>query len=800
VAAGDFNGDGLPDLVVADSGDPYGDGQGVSVLLGNGNGSFQPAGRFAAGIHPFSMAVGDFNGDRIPDLAVISGTGLGVLLGNGDGTFQAAQNYAAGSNPRSVAVGDFNGDGTLDLAVANSGEQFGTGSGVSVLLGNGDGTFQTVKHYTAGLRSEALAVGDFNGDGIPDLAVGNVGNERGRGAGVSVLLGNGDGSFQAGRFYAAGSHPVSLAARDFNGDGKLDLAFADGNVSVLLGNGDGSFQSARTFNADGASFVTVADLNGDRIPDLITRSSALLGNGDGTFQRARGFAGGRAPVFVAVGDFTGDGVPDLAVANSSSDTVSVLRGNGDGSFQAAPSYGFTGSMPTSVAVGDFNGDGVPDLAITDDALGGSVSVLLGNGDGTFQTGRNFRAGFEPTSLRVGDFNGDGRLDLVAASPAEHQVLVLLGNGNGSFQSPRIIQFPVGSDPQAVAVGDFNGDGIPDLAAANSDSNDVSVLLGNGDGSFRAAINYPVGASPYSLAIGDFNGDGVPDLAVGYNYGSSVSVLLGNGDGTFRAALNFSSGRFTIAVAAGDFNGDGVSDLAVANADSSVNSTVSVLLSNGDGTFQPVVSYAVGPGPRSVVVGDVNGDGVPDLAVTINGGVRVVLGNGDGTFQATPVSYLAGSGPFSVAVGDFNGDGAADLAVLNYQSNDVSILLNDGNWSRTPPGSTHGPWRHDAQSAPAAATPFPAVLPGLLQVAERLPGPSASPLALEQTAAGHTTAATLVSPTLITTPARDLIDQALATPPQTVTSDAWLDGLPVGELTGLGPNVDGWTWKQSEPGR
>jgi hypothetical protein len=248
----------------------------------------------------------------------------------------------------------------------------------------------------------------------------------------------------------------------------------------------------------------------------------------------------------------------------------------------------------------------------------------------------------------------------------------------------------------VAVGDFNGDGLLDLAVADYGSNSVSVLLGNGDGSFQVPLNFAAGSKPASVAVGDFNGDGQLDLAVAnYVFGGSVSVLLGNGDGTFQAPLNFDAGNHPKSVAVGDFNGDGLLDLAVANYGSS---NVSVLLGNGDGTFQPARNVAVGPRATAVAVGDFVGDGVLDLAV-LSGTVRVLLGNGDGTFQTTPVSYVAGSSPMSVAVGDFNGDSSLDLAVANYDSNDVSILVNDDAWPSIPrrPGGGHSP-----QTAVAAA--------------------------------------------------------------------------------------------------
>jgi FG-GAP-like repeat len=231
---------------------------------------------------------------------------------------------------------------------------------------------------------------------------------------------------------------------------------------------------------------------------------------------------------------------------------------------------------------------------------------------------------------------------------------------------------VGSAPTSVAVGDFTGNGIDDLAVANQDSDTVSVLLGNGDGTFKTAVNYAVEQLPSSVA--DFTGNGIEDLAVA-NYGSgTVSVPLGNGDGTFKGAVNYTVGTGPWSVAVGDFSGNGIEDLAVTSYSSG---TVSVLLGNGDGTFKTAVNYATYTGPFSVAVGDFTGNGIEDLAVaSANAGTAsVLLGTGDGTFQTASNYTAVRSEPESVAVGDFTRDGKPDLAVANVGSGDVSVLLN-----------------------------------------------------------------------------------------------------------------------------
>jgi len=361
--------------------------------------------------------------------------------------------------------------------------------------------------------------------------------------------------------------------------------------------------------------------------------------------------------------------------------VSVLLGNGDGTFQAAVRYD-VGPSPSSVTVGDFNGDGKLDLVAANSGSN-DVSVLLGNGDGTLQAAVTYSVGpvgTSPFSVMSGDFNGDGTLDLVAANTGSNNVSVLLGNGDGTFQAA--VSYPAGSGPRSVTSGDFNGDGKLDLAVTwasqSGASSGVSVLLGNGDGTFQAAVSYSVGpfgtSTPFSVTTGDFNGDENLDLVTANN-SNSVSVLLGNGDGTFQAAVRYPAGDGPRSVTTGDFNGDGKLDLAVANERSN---NVSVLLGNGDGTFLSAVNYSVGTSPSSLTSGDFNGDGKPDPVVAnlYSHTVSALLGMGDGIFQPA-VSYGVGPNPSSVTGGDLNGDGKLDLVTVNSDNNSVSVLLGNG---------------------------------------------------------------------------------------------------------------------------
>jgi flagellin-like hook-associated protein FlgL len=350
---------------------------------------------------------------------------------------------------------------------------FGADGSIQSSLGGvmGDGTFGSARVGSNGV----VALGDLNGDGILDMV-----NTASYGSGAGVLFGNGDGTFQAARTYASGSSIASIALGDANGDGVLDIFSASngGGVSVLIGQGDGTFQTARSF----------------------------------------GTGSGSTPLSIALNDLNGDGVLDIVTSNYSGE-ISALLGNGDGTFKTAKTFS-TGNSMAGVALGDVNSDGVLDVVASNrSGAEGAVTLLIGNGDGTFKTAQSVGPMDDNMeALALGDLNGDGNLDIVTARYTGGQVGVFLGNGNGTFRTEQ--KYKAGDITQAVALGDVNGDGVLDIVAGNDVSNDASVLLGNGDGTFKAAANYGLGATPYSVKLGDLNGDGVLDIATG-------SVLLGD---------------------------------------------------------------------------------------------------------------------------------------------------------------------------------------------------------------------------------------------------------------------------------
>jgi hypothetical protein len=724
LVSGDFNGDGIPDLVVQSTA-----GNGLQVLLGNGDGTFQQGQAVTLDGSPVALVAGDFTGNGLPDLAVTengsvdpntgsAGPGeVQILLNNGDGTFQVGQTLAIGSYPVALVAGDFTGDGHTDLVVA-VGDPLGLGTGgLQFFLGSGVGTFQPGQPLsvpTSNSAGQSLVAGDFNSDGRTDLAV-----LAGSSDTVQIVLGNGDGTFHVGQTLATGSYPRSLVAGDFTGDGRTDLAVANAasnTVQVLLGNGNGTFSQGQTL-AVGKYPLSLAagDFSGDGRTDLAVADNSandlqvLLGNGDGTFQVGQAVSAGNLPVSLVAADFQGNGSDELAALNSGG--VQVLLGNGDGTFRA---HQIVASSPYGMVAGHFSGTGPTDLAIANFSTN-EVQILLGNGDGTYRPGQALSVGGGPFALAAGDFNGDGRTDLAVADQASDEVEVLLGNGDGTFRVGQVIALPSGVYPQSLVAGDFTGNGILDLAVAELGNfqtpGQVQILLGKGNGTFRLGQTLVTpGIYAQSLVAGDFTGDGVTDLAVAeqgefdFNTGiaapSAVSVLLGNGDGTFQQGqvVPLPAGMYPKALAAGDFLGDGLTDLALATNDASGSGNVTVFLGAGDGTFQVGQTLPVGANSAALVAGDFTGSGLIDLAVADSGSddVEVLLSNGDGTFQAGQ-ALTVGSYPRSLVAGDFTGNGRTDLAVADQTSEDVRVLLGNGDGTFSPAS--------DRSPGPAPSQPF-----------------------------------------------------------------------------------------------
>lgn len=651
--------------------------------------------------------------------------------------------------PTFVIAADLNGDGSPDMVTANN-----SGTGVSVLLGNGDGTFQAKNEFDTGASSTSVVAADVNGDGRLDLVTTNR-----YVASVSVLLGNGDGTFRPKQFYSTEAGPISVAVVDVNGDGDVDLVTANnGNssISVLLGDGTGAFQTQAPIPTGSApTAIAVADLNGDNKPDVVTVhyddnvATVLLGHGDGTFSRGftdlnsngmrdgnepffPDYATGSAPVAVAIADVNGDSKLDLVTANSAGNSVSVLLGNNNGTFQSHQDYA-TGAGPTSVVVTNVSGDAKPEI-ITSNATANTTSVLVGTGTGSFPTKLDLTTGQGPQSVYVADLNGDGKPDLITANPTPNSVSVLL-HANGSNFFPRqdyLVRTanlpPTARDRELTVLGGSGAnqitatllgeDGDPgiiqtltyaivsqpkhgtlimfDAATGNFTYTPTAGYLGEDEFTYTVSDDATAGApartsapgtvsiavmvpgyndDPTVVVVGDLNGDGNKDLVTSSETAGTITVLLGNGNGTFQPKREYDGGYYAQALTLRDLNGDTYLDIIVPDL---AGSSIMVLMGNGDGTFQARQSYPTGYYPLSVDLLDINGDTKLDLVTvrTYEGKVSTLLGNGDGTFQAYR-EFDVGSSPRPPKIIDLNGDGKWDLVTPNAGDNTVSVLLGKG---------------------------------------------------------------------------------------------------------------------------
>jgi uncharacterized protein (TIGR03437 family) len=656
LALADVNGDGKPDLLGVSIGlssvpplsVPRNVGQ-LWVFAGNGDGTFQPgAGISLPGnfLKPgyTSFVVADLNRDGKPDIALTGASGVTTIaIGKGDGTFSLLPASAVPSLPNfasnlpfgptgngSIAAADLNGDGKLDLVFGPFLFLMGDEpTGLAIVIGNGDGTFQTPTFIPARLTSNAvgasqIALGDVNQDGIPDIV---TSGGTTAGSGVTTLFGDGKGGFPSRRdydlngYYANGFGSVNLF--DFDGDGIVD---------VVLGNGSPAFLSY--------------NLN---YPSL----TVLFGKGGGTFvgapivnSGADGFSVYAQPI--AIADFDGDGIPDLADASHVPESLTILKGAGDGNFATAFRYAFPDLLPVSLATGDFNHDGKQDVAAlvlipTGVSSQGEVQIFLGNGDGTLQPPTSLALqAINPTILAAADLNGDGIPDLAVA--AQGGVWVWLGKGDGTFFAPAVYSIQ-STALTSLVIGDFNDDGRPDLAVANQSAQNVAIFIGKGDGTFSAGNAIPVSVpapsagvsqpalGPTVLVAADFNGDGVLDLAAtlgnASNSGGGIAVLLGKGDGTFQSPAI--DPEVALALAAADINGDKIPDLVA--TDQSLGTVVR--LGNGDGTFQAATPIVTSSSQR-LAIADFNGDGKPDVAGSVLfSGVAVLL-----NLSTPPSSSLA----------------------------------------------------------------------------------------------------------------------------------------------------------------
>jgi len=604
----------------------------------------------AANIHLIraeTMAVDDLDGDGSPDIVTFregyfDEGWVEVSIGRGDGTFRDPVNYSVADmgyiSRASLVIGDLNEDGDPDLAVMAWFVNEPRGD-IWVLLNNGDGTFVVGEHDQVPFCAEKMLIVDLDGDGHHDLAVVHSDcGASGQDGWLSILYGRGDGTFEKAILHDLVYEVLSLAAGDFNGDGAEDLVlveFQNDAIMVLLGNGDGTFQAGVEYPVGDSPYdVASGDLDADGWLDLAVANrasdtvSVLMGLGDGSFQAAEHFGVAEEPFSVEISDIDNDLVPELVTTSFRGDggDVSVLIGEGDGTFEEAMPVE-TGERPDfGAAVADFDGDGNPDIVAEN---GQGLSVVLGHGDGTFAVAPSTNSYPGYFWGDAGDVNADGNPDIVlpAAESAQipDELVVLLGRGDGTFGNK--VRSGVGNKFDLVAVGDLNRDGYSDAVSSKRTDRFITVHIGGRDGGLQETWTTVVGYNTRWINIDDLNHDGNLDLVVGTS--SNVYLLFGHGDGTCEPAVALVQGAYLGPCAIADLNHDGNLDLALADGSGH---RVSVMLGIGDGTFSAAAYYTVS-GIESVAVGDLDEDGHPDLAV--NSGyttVGTLSGNGDGTFQ------------------------------------------------------------------------------------------------------------------------------------------------------------------------
>ncbi|HMB06115.1 MAG TPA: VCBS repeat-containing protein, partial [Isosphaeraceae bacterium] len=584
--------------------------------------------------------------------------------GNGDGTFRPQARFAAGSAPTSVAIGDVNGDGKPDLVTANIERTTASPGDVSVLLGNGDGTFRPRAYFATGYSPSSVAIGDVNGDGKPDLVVANVASDD-----VSVLLNLGNTTF-ADPAQITASIRIKPRVADLDSDGIADVIVSHNSGDILWRRGRAAgtpgmydYDPPVLVNPDtpARDFAVVPSVLGSLIATVDAkdnRVSFFVYSGGRFTKFGISLRTGALPAQIEAKDLDGNGDPDLVVRNAGSGTLSVFLSRGGGYFDTTPGVP-VGLGVSDIALADADGNRTIDIIITN-KVSGIVGILPNRGDGTFERMRPYQAGsgpygitradgetslgsFEATSgVVIGQFSHDERPSLVALNGGSNTLGVLNGLPGGGFANAKIILTP--GSPRAAVVADFAGDGRPMLAVLMPDG--VTVYRPDGAESFRPTQTFDAGNSPSGLSAADANGDGKLDLLVGNEVGD-VLILLGNDDGTFRP---YQRADRNIALAVADF-GNGTKGLIYANQ-----SLDRVVVDYG-GQKTVVGDRSTGLlAPGAVKLADLNGDDIPDLIVANSGSNNVLVYPGHGNDQFGPAvngghGFFAGTNPVGISVAD-----------------------------------------------------------------------------------------------------------------------------------------------------
>ena len=665
VASADFNNDGKQDIVTANY-----SSSNISVLLGNGTAGFGAATNITTipGNNPIWVITADFNNDTKPDIAVshFSNGYISVLLGNGNGTFAAPVNFSMAASLSKIVAADFNLDGKMDIVAADY------YSGAWITFGNGNGTFTGQTQLAPGNGAISVEIGDINNDFNTDIVTISSASTNN----VAILTGIGNGTFNAVSNLTIGGQPKSVAIADVDNDGNKDLVFtANGSnsISVLINGGSGTFGIANSYPCGNSPvYAVVVDVNADGKKDVVTANSSnslsvLLNTGSGAYGTATNYFSS-GPQMLITGDFNNDGKNDLVTANYYADNYNILVGNGTGGFTNKTPY-YAGGYCSSATCGDFNGDGK--LDVVTGGNDGNINILLGAGAGIFGTTASYTAGVQLMGIASGDIDGDSKLDVVVANNNLSLLSVLKGDGSGGFgAATNYTCNPNYYNASSLVLADVNGDNSLDIITLNYIDNG-SVMLNNGSGVFGTPIVFSCNGSYYAncLIVEDFNGDGKKDIAVATS-NNNVQVLLGDASGSFTLNATYGVGSSPVGIATGDFNGDAKKDIIVTN--NSSGNTVSLLLNNGTG-FNSAVNFAIGSYLNSVATGDFNGDGKLDAVVGGNS-FYILTGNGSGGFTNNYAYNIALSQNF-VYPADLNADGKLDVIAFETSGGEIAVLLN-----------------------------------------------------------------------------------------------------------------------------
>lgn len=771
VSMSDLDGDGKPELAVANSLSAT-----VSVFHNtslSGSISFMVKVDFNTdlGLYPYSISVGDLDGDGKPELAIANFYSNSVSVFRNTAvsgsitttSFSEKVDYITGSSPYSVSIGDLDGDGKPELAIANYGS-----ATVSILRNNSSSgsittsSFATKVDFTTGENPISVSISDLDGNGKSDLAVANYGSST-----VSVFRNTATiGSLTSGSFatkvdYVTGDSPFSVNSGDLDGDGQPELAIANTSGSVsILGNNPKFPPNITSFSPTSGYIGTTVTITGSNfnatanqnvvffgatkatvtaastisltvtVPSgatyqpltVLNLATALIGSSATPFRVTFtggaiatnsldpkvDFTTGSTPYSLSMGDLDGDGKSDLVVANYGSATISVFRNTSvSGSTTSnsfAPKVDFpTGTGPYFVSIGDLDRDGKPELAV---ANYGSATISIFRNTATsgsiinssFSTKVDFTTGTGPVSMSMGDLDGDGKPELAVANYSSSTVSVFRNTAtNGSITSTSFankIDFTTGTSPRSVSMGDLDGDSKPELATANYGSSTVSVFRNTSlsgsitNASFAGKVDFTTHSSPYSVSIGDLDGDGKPDLTVANFYGATVSIFRNTASSgnftsnSFATKVDFATGLGSRSVSIGDLDGDGKPDLAIANLYSATVSVLRNMTSSGsltNSSFATKMDFTTGADPAFVSIGDLDGDGKPELAIANSGSNTISVFRNNPKF---PQGSLTANGSFCSGTGQLTW-------VTTEGTGPFTVIYNDGTANRTITNVTSG---------------------------------------------------------------------------------------------------------------